>query len=381
MVIMCTCYGQKLENISSDSVIGVHAVQDGNHEIQPLSSNDHHSESGDDSISDEENAVLSKLSANYGAAAVQTNRRPNLTSPKQPDACTWSAIIEEAHELATVSKKTEYCPITSEMSEVRGIHTGDKGSSRPKFSFRSLPQRGNSSGHTALKDRNENPVKYATEGPTLFNKCEHGTVGDLVAEMFENLHEESDKLPMKVAPYDQRSEVPSVAELLENLQQKDEPSTGPPNLLPQNIKAKERKMQYDRKRILPHLGGRILDSEDSPEFSGDESSDDEHDNDHRHLYVATQNVKGHTMADLFQEAFSKSEIEASPYPTAKQTGIGYLGRLQQVLQIEKDRHLQFLKHSQTVRSPNDSECLDVQILTRFLEAKLTVCQCLLEFPV
>lgn len=53
MVIMCTCYGQKLENISSDSVIGVHAVQDENHEIQPLSSNDHHSESGDDSISDE----------------------------------------------------------------------------------------------------------------------------------------------------------------------------------------------------------------------------------------------------------------------------------------------------------------------------------------
>lgn len=45
--------------------------------------------------------------------------------------------------------------------------------------------------------------------------------------------------------------------------------------LPQNIKAKERKMQYDRKRILPHLGSRILDSEDPPEFSGDESSEDE----------------------------------------------------------------------------------------------------------
>lgn len=109
--------------------------------------------------------------------------------------------------------------------------TRDKGRYRPKFSFRPLPHRGNSSEHTALKDRNENPVKYATEGPTLFNKCEHGTVGDLVAEMFENLHEESDKLPMKVAPHDKRSEVPSVAELLENLQQKDEPSTGPPNLV------------------------------------------------------------------------------------------------------------------------------------------------------
>ena len=46
--------------------------------------------------------------------------------------------------------------------------------------------------------------------------------------------------------------------------------------LPKNIKAKERKAQHARKRMLPHLGSRILDDEDPPEFSGGGlSSEDE----------------------------------------------------------------------------------------------------------
>lgn len=43
-----------------------------------------------------------------------------------------------------------------------------------------------------------------------------------------------------------------------------------------NVKEKERKTQYSKKTILPHLGSRILDDEDPPEFSGGGlSSEDE----------------------------------------------------------------------------------------------------------
>ncbi|KAJ6835900.1 uncharacterized protein M6B38_330055 [Iris pallida] len=166
-----------------------------------------------------------------------------------------------------------------------------------------------------------------------------------------------------------------MAKLLEDLQEENGLSARPSNLMLQDAKPKERKMQSVGKRGLSHLGYRILDNEDPPEFKGGLSSEDE-DIGHNQLCIVSQRDEGRTMADLFQEAFSRSEAEGFQFPTGKQSGLGYHGRLQQILQVEKDRHLELLKYSKPGYSPsNDLGSMDVQILSRFLEAKLTVCQC------
>lgn len=119
--------------------------------------------------------------------------------------------------------------------------------------------------------------------------------------------------------------------------------------LVQNLKAKERNTQHGKKKVLRHLGSRILDEEDPPEYSGGGLSSEEEvllynvtvpffaldysivyfnalvsyyqDNDRNHFCVAMQTVEGQpTMADLFNEAFSRMEAEVSPFPTSKHSG-------------------------------------------------------------
>lgn len=72
--------------------------------------------------------------------------------------------------------------------------------------------------------------KDSTEDPVLHNKHEHGTMENSVADLFGNL-QGSDALPMRFASHDQRGGVPSMAELLEDLQHEDEPPTVPLNLV------------------------------------------------------------------------------------------------------------------------------------------------------
>ena len=68
--------------------------------------------------------MVSKLCVTSWAAALQTSSPCNYESQTQCGACTWSAVIGEAKELATVSKRTGNCPVTSETSEVRQTNTG-----------------------------------------------------------------------------------------------------------------------------------------------------------------------------------------------------------------------------------------------------------------
>ncbi|KAK1281173.1 hypothetical protein QJS04_geneDACA002899 [Acorus gramineus] len=119
----------------------------------------------------------------------------------------------------------------------------------------------------------------------------------------------------------------------------------------------------------------FVDDEDPLELRDSGSEDEE--NDEKSLFSATPKTKGQTMADLFQEAFNV-DSEGALFPRSKHVGIGYHGRLQRVTQREKDRHTELLRQLQTGLSLNEqSKCLDVQILSRYLDAKLTVCHCIL----
>jgi len=88
-----------------------------------------------------------------------------------------------------------------------------------------------------------------------------------------------------------------------------------------------------------------------------------------------KDVKQQTMADLFQEVFNPTNTEVAMLPL-RSTGAGYHGRMQQIMQMEKDRHAEFLRQFNIEQG--DSKGIIVQIVSRSLEGKLTVCCCLFQ---
>ncbi|KAJ6792888.1 Uncharacterized protein M6B38_237875 [Iris pallida] len=312
------------------------------------------------------------MSENSASSNIQLNNYFRSEHDNQREH-TWSAAIEEANALAHLPKEINSCTRIYDTLQRRDIKRGvSRGRAKLKFSFRSLSHKDDFSSSSLLKDGNE--VSYVNKADDLafHNKLEDRTKEISIVEF----QEESGELPPDAVSHEKIRAGSSMAKLLEDLQEENGLSARPSNLMLQDAKPKERKMQSVGKRGLSHLGYRILDNEDPPEFKGDGLSSEDEDIGHNQLCIVSQRDEGRTMADLFQEAFSRSEAEGFQFPTGKQSGLGYHGRLQQILQVEKDRHLELLKYSKPGYSPsNDLGSMDVQILSRFLEAKLTVCQC------
>ncbi|XP_022143349.1 uncharacterized protein LOC111013241 isoform X5 [Momordica charantia] len=127
------------------------------------------------------------------------------------------------------------------------------------------------------------------------------------------------------------------------------------------------------KGALVALGDRSSDSEDSHTSVDTGSSGEVND---QKLKLAAPCTKEQSITDRFEEALVAACMDAErtlglvPNPL----GIGLFGKLQRVMQSEKEREVNFLNglHCSTV--PNG--CIDVKILSRYLDAKLTVCSCL-----
>lgn len=84
-----------------------------------------------------------------------------------------------------------------------------------------------------------------------------------------------------------------------------------------------------------------------------------------------------TMADQFHLALGAVSTNER-LSTARSKQFGLSGRLQHVMQCEKDRDTYFLEKSQThAASSGEESFIDVRILSSSLEAKLTVCFCAL----
>ncbi|KAI0524031.1 hypothetical protein KFK09_003395 [Dendrobium nobile] len=324
-------------------------------------------DSGYDSISDEEKDARSRLPFTYAATKAKRGGYNNLEKEKQ-EVCEWSAILGEANELAGLHGKTCNSFSPSVVLEERRSHKGGRGNSRFKFSFRSLSNKEDFSGdHSLSRDETYNSCEEDIEGPAKWDYFEHGAEEDTVPQLMENILEESVDQANKPEFHKQLAGAPSVSELLEDLQKTD-PSLRR-TLAVDNSKGKARRTSSS-KRTLMCLGNRVLDNKDASESMGDISSDDEHiDQD----YQAFQ-IKGQTMADLFQEAFNTSVEEGTGIPRSNKFGLH--GRLQHVMQLGNNRYMEYLKELQTGRTPsNESNHIIVRILSRTFEAKLTVCQC------
>ncbi|KAL6634415.1 hypothetical protein ACP70R_027086 [Stipagrostis hirtigluma subsp. patula] len=204
-----------------------------------------------------------------------------------------------------------------------------------------------------------------------------------IAELLENMKEETEDLPSELGRATKKANM-SVAELLEDLQGRSG-SARTASSLHQHTRAKDRKLKLptSEKKPIAILGDRSLDSEDPLEHVIDETSSEEEEVIQKHLTLVNKDVKRQTMTDLFQEAFNPTNMEGTMLPT-RSTGAGYYGRMQQAMQMEKDKHAEFLRQynrdKEVVKLPftGDSNGITVQITSRSLEGKLTVCRCLFQ---
>ncbi|WOK93359.1 hypothetical protein Cni_G02056 [Canna indica] len=364
---------EKLELFLSEYDERIHgSVHEDHQDLQKEPREEHHSDSSCDSISDEENTVLTKLSV-ASSAANKFRGSPYVGSVSKDHKGEWSKITEEAMELSCLHKKACCSSFISHLPEEKS-HKSGRSRAKAKFSIHPqlLPVKLLSS---HAMDRYEKSSVEASKNFVEDNNIHHRTFEDSKAKLLEYI--DNQEPPAKLAPHELMSALPSMAELLEDLQEKNGQTTEDFDLkLSKTARSKERKRLCSG-RIAPCLGSRILDNDDPLELMGSGTSSGDEDCNQNQLSSPREKIKQRTMGDLFLETFNTYVEGSTSVFKNRNTGSGYFGRLQQVIQIERDRHLEFLKQLQTGgSSPNDLSCITARILSRCLEAKLTVCHCM-----
>ncbi|KAG6481983.1 hypothetical protein ZIOFF_058607 [Zingiber officinale] len=419
------CGRKKVELLMSEN--GIHRTNHEDHEVtQNQLREDHHAVSSSESISDEvalativfflsiymkcnqgicclgnvvaflrldsfcfmdsavlilENMVLTELSdacpAHVQGSLVGSVRK------NQEGECTSLEVMGESKELSSLHKKACSSSFTSRISEPRkgyrsrfnqmantNFLIGGKSKSKAKFSIRSdlhsrkLPS-------SCSMEKNENPFMATYKSFGEHVNLDYNTSENVMV----HLKQHQKVVPAKLAPDKIVGALPSMAELLEDLAKHGQATEALDVKSLKNARSKEIKTPYSG-RTVSHLGSRFLDNEDPLEFMGCGTSSEDEEWIHNHSSFPRESIKQHTMGDLFQETFNVSAEGSSSLPKHRSTGSSYYGRVQQVIQIEKERHLELSKQPQTVLSVHNELSIMVQIITRFLEAKLTVCHCL-----
>ncbi|XP_021763099.1 uncharacterized protein LOC110727840 [Chenopodium quinoa] len=165
----------------------------------------------------------------------------------------------------------------------------------------------------------------------------------------------------------------SMAELLDNLQG----NTSNPIFKPKKGSRRKGRGKCTVIRSMTLLGKDLVSDEDPCEVMHSGSSTDNEDN-AQNLALAIVESGRKSMADKFQEAFDcASVVDKRPsFTTLKQSSTGLFGRLQHIMQHQKEQDGDFLKKVQNEVWPKDeARCIDVKILSRFFDAKLSVCSC------
>ncbi|KAF3436414.1 hypothetical protein FNV43_RR23506 [Rhamnella rubrinervis] len=320
------------------------------------------------------NNVLPEVSNTLEDKKSHQNAAHSVGSEKQDGLYPWSAVSEEAEALMFLNETaTCYSKAKNFSKGVKG-----KGKGKPKFSFHFQSHKEGT--HCPSTSKAENRVSLNIhEVPERLDTTELGSEGNLIDELLEDIQgEEENQLCIPPAEVEARRwhghAEQSMAELLDGLQDKT-------SLLRRNFKTCSktrggRVHMVVMKSISP-LGNRVVTSEDSPELTGSGSSSDDETSDHT-LKLAIPETKRQTMVDRFQEALCATSCNDDEALVAvhKPLRVGLFLKLQQVVQSEKERNVQFLKKLQKRTSLNEPDCMDGKILARYLEAKLIVCDCL-----
>ncbi|XP_019053553.1 PREDICTED: uncharacterized protein LOC104599019 isoform X2 [Nelumbo nucifera] len=339
-----------------------------------------HKSYDEERISDDEDYnMVSKFSVISGANKFQKDHLHILENENKNESCIQSAVLKEANKFLFSHKEDGNYSFHTANSETRKIWKG-RSKVKPRFSIRHWLHKEATPPLLMMKDEDNK----SSSVPKLYEglgNLEHKVMGHSMTELLEGLQEEKETQSdlhlgsvERVTPGHGNLEH-SMTEFLNGFQGQN---CELKRTYKMNSKTKGRKLWPGAKRNISHLGDRILQNEELHELIISETSSEDEANDQNQLKLTTVEIKGQTMADRFQEALIASAATegGSFYVTSKKIGTGYYGRLQQVMQAEKERHMEFLKQVQTSANSHDAVgCIDVKILSRYLDAKLTVCQC------
>ncbi|XP_043722618.1 uncharacterized protein LOC122669823 [Telopea speciosissima] len=329
-----------------------------------------------------ENNMGSKLPVMSGGFKFKNDHLHGIEIENQDETCMWSSVLKEAEDLVFSHENTGSSSSYVGHSDARKIlkaASGSRGKTKPRFSFHYHSHMEETSLPSMVKDECDES-SMVSQLPVGVGTLDHKAIDHSMTELLENLQEkkkkQSDvhKLPAKLLDVGNRHLEHSMAELLEGLQDRN----GHAIEASKNCKTKGRRLELNTKRNISTLGNRAFDNEDFPETIGCGTSSEDETSDQNQEKPVTPETRVRTMADQFQEALNTAAANKREilFTTSKETGTGYHGRLLQVMQTEKERHVEFWKQLQTVaHSPNKVRCIDVKILSRCLDAKLTVCHC------
>ncbi|KAK7843256.1 hypothetical protein CFP56_012772 [Quercus suber] len=338
-------------------------------------------------ISDDEvNNVVSKFSDSSNAKKLHEDNLCRFGSGVQDGAQTWSAVSKEAEALLHLN---ENASTHSTYSKASKSYKGIRCRVKQKFSFRFQSRKEEPSWPSLSKD--ENDVSFEVhEAPERLDTFEPRSEEHSIAVVLDDCQREnqfqSENLHAQVGALGHGCTEPSMAELLDGLQDRASLQKG---VSKKCSRTKAKRVQIVAKKIISPLGDRTVDREDSSESMGSGSSSEDKATDQK-LKVAIPEMKRQTMADRFQETLGATFLndEGALVAVPKSSGselrmcaskfcrIGLFGKLQQLMQNEKERDVDFLKKLQTGSNKiNEVSSIIVKILARYLDAKLIVCQC------
>ncbi|XWS36204.1 hypothetical protein CRYUN_Cryun20dG0065100 [Craigia yunnanensis] len=313
--------------------------------------------SNEELVSDgEENIMCSNFSAASGA-----KRSDHSYGIGEQDGGTaWFMVTKEAEALIHLDKN-----VSSAKSKMR-----------PRFSFGFQPHEGVS--RPAISNNENDVATKSAEVPERLKASDHGTIDHSIPELLEDFNGKEEN-QLEIVPADVEAlghgfVEHSMAELLDDLQDNTSLLRGNSKM---HSRARGKRVKAALKRSICSLGDRTIGSEDLHEpFSGGSSSNDKAD--YQNLELAIPEMKKQTISDKFQEALGATSLsdEGAFIARPKAFSIGLFGKLQQVMQREKETDTHFLKKLQNGASlKNEPSCITVKIMSRYLDAKLMVCYC------
>ncbi|KAF5177368.1 Mitogen-activated protein kinase [Thalictrum thalictroides] len=366
-----------LENIETDDFFGISINEYG------CISDDNEEEKISD-VDDDENNLLSEK-------VIKSDLDECKKRNNQDGTSMWSSVFEETKELMHLPGNGSSSKSHSANYEAQKIWKGSRSKLKPKFSFGLHFDREACLPSTSMDASEKSTIVHQElEG---LEELQHRNKEHSMTELLESLQKENktcsepQHIPFELSSDGHRRIEHPIQDRLEGLLEYHGPQIGPPRMN-HKTKGKRSKLTFKRNRPLACIA---LDEGDPAEPMDSTTSSDEEaakpqlqdDDDECQLKLKASEVNGQTMADRFLEALNAAAVndDGMLFATHKQIGIGYYGRLQQVMQTEKERHMKFLNQSQAGVGRDEVRCIDVKILSRYLDAKLTVCQCSLPINV
>lgn len=322
-------------------------------EMPDFNEGDNHDELGEvvadsddeDTVSEDEGSTIlsTRLLQRYGSQFLRNDEVKDAKRKSEALLC----FQESASSHATFSKANS---------------SGIWNKAKPRISLSSVTHK---YGHTGPSisniDRLPEIMKAVDHRPSASLDGNHLEDDDIVEINLDTEPSETEARPHEF-------NLPLMADLFDNLQDKTD-------LYPRDNQRKGKAVQLFQKSSISHLPETVVDSEDSPEPVDSGSSSDNEETD-QHMRITFPVKKMQTMADRFHNALGTSSVITESVGAHNSLRTGIFEKLQQAMQKEKERDIDFSKKLQAGAKPDgEFGCVDVNIISRYLDGKLIVCHC------